>query len=90
MHDSAFAHFLVNVRRHLTNRFQERWIGHDGSVVWLPRSLGFKFVGLLSMRTLEEHGIYATSVTIELPQRIENCCHKYGINPESLNVFDLQ
>jgi len=90
MHDSASAHFLVNVKRHLTNQFSRKMDRTWRSSCMATSLTGFKFVGLLSMRTLEEHGIYVTSVTIELPQRIENCCHKYGINPESLNVFDLQ
>jgi len=38
MHVDTPAHFLVNVRRHLTNRFQERWIGRGGLVVWSSRS----------------------------------------------------
>ena len=37
MHDGALVHFLVNVRRYLTNRFQER-LGRGSPVVWPPRS----------------------------------------------------
>ncbi|KYM75700.1 hypothetical protein ALC53_13763, partial [Atta colombica] len=38
MHDGVLVHFLVNIRRHLTNRFQERWIRRGGPVVWSLRS----------------------------------------------------
>jgi len=56
MHDGVLIHFLVNIRRHLTNRFQERWIRRGGPVVWPLRSPDLNPL-VLSMEILEEHGI---------------------------------
>jgi len=33
MDDGTSTHFFINVRCHLTNRFQEKWIGRGGPVV---------------------------------------------------------
>lgn len=37
-HDGAPAHFELNVRRHLTDIYQQRWIGRGAPVQWPPRS----------------------------------------------------
>ena len=39
MHDGGPPHFLHIVRRHLTQAFNEQWIGQEGPVVWPARSL---------------------------------------------------
>ncbi|KYQ49167.1 hypothetical protein ALC60_11781, partial [Trachymyrmex zeteki] len=73
----APAHFLVNVRYHLTSRFQERWIGRGGPVVWPPRSPNLNPLDYYLWGHLKSM-VYVTSVdTIdELTQRIENCCQQ--------------
>jgi hypothetical protein len=38
MHDGAPALFPRAVRRHLTRRYGERWMGGGGPVPWPPRS----------------------------------------------------
>jgi len=54
MHDSAPAHFLMIVRRHLINCFQEKLIG---GVKLHSHLIRFKSVRLSFMRTFEEHDI---------------------------------
>ena len=38
MHDGAPAHIHLSVRRYLSRRYGERWLGRGGPVTWLPRS----------------------------------------------------
>jgi len=45
MHNSNSVHFLIIVRQHLTNCFQEKWIGRSGPIAWLPHRI--KFVRLI-------------------------------------------
>nr|XP_034192564.1 uncharacterized protein LOC117609914 [Osmia lignaria] len=37
-HDEAPAHYAANVRAHLNETFQDRWIGRGGPVAWPPQS----------------------------------------------------
>lgn len=52
MHDGASAHYSAIVRRYLTEKYGERWIGRGGPIAWPPRSpdlnpLDFFFWGYL-------------------------------------------
>lgn len=75
MHDGAPAHFLRNVREHLTNTFNRRWIGRGGPVSWPARSpdlnpLDFWLWGHL--KTL----VYATPINDvqTLQERVVHAC----------------
>jgi len=66
MHDDASAYFLVNVRRHLINRFQKKMDRTWRSSCMTTSLTGFKFVELLSMGILEEHDIWHINIIDEL------------------------
>jgi len=85
MHDNDSAHFLIIVR-HLTNCFQEKWIGRSGPIAWLPHRI--KFVRLIFMRTFKKHDIHH-SWYIGRPENWKLLLTN-SKNLESLKVFDLQ
>lgn len=75
MHDGAPPHFSIDVRTHLNNTYQERWIGRGGPTSWPPRSpdlnpLDYFFWGWLKQL------VYSVPIESEahLVQRIMEQC----------------
>ncbi|KAJ4447246.1 hypothetical protein ANN_09250 [Periplaneta americana] len=57
-HDGAPPHFSLAVREHLDRRFEQRWIGRGGPIVWPPLSpdltpLNFFLWGLMKSLVYE-------------------------------------
>jgi hypothetical protein len=84
MHDGAPAHFVRAVRRHLTRRYGERWMGRGGPVPWPPRSpvLPLDYCVWGHVKSL----VYTSVVDIveKLQRRIEVPVNKYEMNQECL------
>lgn len=78
MHDGAPPHFSLQVREHLNNVFQNKWIGRGGPIPWPPRSPDFNPLDFFLWGHLKNL-VYATPVeTIEdLRERIVH--HSNGI-----------
>ncbi|KAJ8882509.1 hypothetical protein PR048_014320 [Dryococelus australis] len=75
MHDGAPAHFLRNVREHLAQAFNGRWIGRGGPVTWLSRSPGLNSLDLWLWGHLKSL-MYATLMNDvqALQERVINAC----------------
>lgn len=74
-HDGAPPHYALNVREHLNQVFEDRWIGRGGPVAWPARSpdlnpLDFYFWG--NFKSLVYDNQNAPENEEELRQRIEN------------------
>jgi transposase len=77
MHDGAPSHFARAVRRHLTRRYGERWMGRGGPVPWPPRSPDLNPVDYCvwgHVKSLVYSYASAVDTNEELQHRIEGAC----------------
>jgi transposase len=82
MHDGAPAHFARAVRRRLTRKYGQRWMGGGGPVPWPPRSPDLNPVDYCvwsQVRSL----VYTSAVDTveELQHRIEGVCQQIRNEP---------
>lgn len=82
MHDGAPAHFAAAVRRHLTRRYGQRWIGRGGPVPWPPRSPDLNPLDFCVWGHLKTE-VYSTPVNTveELEQRVVHACQEFRNDP---------
>jgi hypothetical protein len=87
MHDGAPAHFARAVRRYLTRRYGERWMGGGGPVPWPPRSSDLNPVDYY-VRSHVRSLVYTSAVDTveELQHRIEGSYQKISNEP---GVFEI-
>jgi hypothetical protein len=82
MHDGAPAHFARAVRRHLTRRYGERYMGRGGPVPWPPRSPDLNPMDYCVWGHVKSL-VYTSAVDTveELEDRIEGACQQIRNEP---------
>lgn len=86
MHDGAPAHFSVNVRQSLYERFRDRWIRRGGPIPWPPHSpdlnpLDFYLWGDLKALVYETSVQDVESLCTHIMEGCETIQHSSGIHP---------